>query len=496
MRSLMIQGTGSNVGKSVFVAGLARAFARQGVKVFPFKPQNMSNNAAVTSDHGEIGRAQALQAWAAKCVPHTDMNPVLLKPETETGAQIILQGKRLGQFNAAAYNRMKATLLPSVLESYHRLCAQADLVLVEGAGSPAEVNLRKNDIANMGFANATNLPVILIGDIDRGGVIAQLIGTKAVISARDNSHIKGFIVNKFRGNKALFATGYEYIKTQTSWRGLGVCPWFEGAQYLPYEDALDISANMAVPAGTKNNTRTDKKMAIGCLQFQRIANFDDLDPLKTQKNISLTMIKAGQPIPGNLDMVILPGSKSTIADLAFLRMQGWDIDLLAHLRRKGKILGLCGGYQMLGKTINDPKGIEGTPGMVEGLGLLDVETELTQRKRLNHIEAIHTLSGEKIAGYEIHIGRTYGQDCTRPFALIDQRNEGAISPNGLVTGTYLHGVFSADRFRKAYFQNFGIKMENQSYTQIVDETIDRLAEHIKAHCNLDEIFDIATQKIT
>ena len=377
-RSLMLQGTGSNVGKSMLVAGLCRAAKRRGLSVAPFKPQNMSNNAAVTENGGEIGRAQALQARACGLRPHTDMNPVLLKPESETGAQVVVQGKRLTTAKARDYAKLKPRLMGAVLESFNRLKTAHDLVIVEGAGSPAEVNLRKGDIANMGFAVAADVPVILCGDIDRGGVIAQLVGTQSVMSEEDNALVKGFLINKFRGDPTLFDDGYALIEQHTGWSGFGVAPWFDDAWRLPAEDALDIAS-----APHKDGFH------IACLKLARIANFDDLDPLMAEPNVRVTMVMPGQAIPGDVDLVILPGSKSTRGDLEFLRAQGWDTDLAAHHRRGGRILGVCGGYQMLGQSINDPEGIEGAAGRVKGLGLLQVETLMTPHKNLTEVTARH-----------------------------------------------------------------------------------------------------------
>ncbi|MGB0508088.1 MAG: cobyric acid synthase, partial [Pikeienuella sp.] len=394
--ALMIQGAGSNVGKSMIVAGLARAFARRGLTVRPFKPQNMSNNAAVTVDGGEIGRAQALQARACGVAPHTDMNPVLLKPETETGSQVVVQGKRLTTVRAREYAALKPKLMTSVLDSYNRIAAQADLMLIEGAGSPAEVNLRPGDIANMGFAEAIDAPVILVGDIDRGGVIAQIIGTQAVLDTADADRIKGFIINKFRGDPTLFDDGYDLIRQRTGWQGCGVAPWFADASKLPAEDALDISGG------------GDGAIKIVCPMLSRIANFDDLDPLKLDPSATVEMIAPGHPLPGDADLVILPGSKSTRGDLAFLRQQGWDIDLQAHMRRGGRVLGLCGGYQMMGNTIADPEGIEGPPGTDTGLGLLNIDTIMSPDKRTDSVSGTHIASGAPVTGYEIHIGRTSG----------------------------------------------------------------------------------------
>src|SRR5215470_14181065 len=389
-RALMIQGAGSDVGKSLIVAGLARAARRRGLRVLPFKPQNMSNNAAVTVDGGEIGRAQALQALAAGVEPHTDMNPVLLKPETDVGAQVIVQGKRVATLRARDYAELKPSLLPAVLESFDRLKGRCDLVLVEGAGSPAEVNLRRNDIANMGFARSAEVPVVLVGDIERGGVIAQLVGIETVIEPEDGAMISGFIINKFRGDPSLFDDGYKLIEARTGWRGFGVLPYFPRAKELPAEDALGLG-----------EARKPGRRKVAFLAFARIANFDDLDPLKLEPNVDLVMVRPGQAIPGDAQLVIVPGSKSTRGDLAFLRGQGWDIDLLAHHRRGGHVLGLCGGYQMLGKSVTDREGIEGAPGEAPGLGLLDVATVMTREKSLTRVKAEHVATRQPIEAYEI-----------------------------------------------------------------------------------------------
>src|SRR5215207_8210675 len=369
MRALMVQGTGSNVGKSLLVAGLCRVFARKGLRVRPFKPQNMSNNAAVTVDGGEIGRAQALQARAAGVAPSVHMNPVLLKPQSQIGAQIVVQGKVFGTAKAAEYMGMKQKLLPHVLESFERMKAEADLVLVEGAGSASEVNLRRYDIANMGFARAADVPVVIIGDIDRGGVIASLVGTKAVLDPEDAALVAGFIINKFRGDPSLFITGKEAIVQATGWPALGFIPYFSDARHLPAEDALALDH----PA----ERREGAKLKIAVPILPQIANFDDLDPLQAETNIDLVRIHPGTAMPGDIDLVILPGSKTTIAGLNALRDTGFDIDIAAHVRRGGMVLGLCGGYQMLGRTVADPNGVEGPAGTVTGLGLLEVETMLT-----------------------------------------------------------------------------------------------------------------------
>ena len=480
MKALMIQGAGSNVGKSLLVAGLCRAAKLRGLTVAPFKPQNMSNNASVTADGGEIGRAQALQALASGRQPMVDMNPVLLKPESETGAQVIVQGKRVATVKARDYAALKPSLLAPVLDSFHRLKASVDLVIVEGAGSPAEVNLRAGDIANMGFASAADVPVILVGDIDRGGVIAQIVGTQAVLDAGDNAMIAGFLINKFRGDVSLFDAGYALNAQRTGWRGFGVVPFFPEAARLPAEDALDLP-----------NTRGTGAIKIACLALSRIANFDDLDPLAQEPGVSLAMIKAGQPIPGDTTLVILPGTKSTRGDLAYLRAQGWDIDLAAHARRGGRILGICGGYQMLGTSVQDPAGIEGPPGTSPGLGLLDVETLMTPDKPLTRVTATHAVSGLPIHGYEIHIGRTHGPDCARPFAQISGTPEGATSPNGRITGSYLHGMFSDDAFRHAFLADLGAAPSPYAYSADVETVLDALAAHLEQHLDINALFGLA-----
>lgn len=480
MPALMIQGCGSNVGKSMLVAGLCRAARRRGLSVAPFKPQNMSNNAAVTVDGGEIGRAQALQALACGLDPVTDMNPVLLKPETDVGSQVIVQGRRVATVRARDYAAMKPTLMTAVLESFGRLRAAHDLVIVEGAGSPAEVNLRAGDIANMGFARAAGVPVVLTGDIDRGGVIAQIVGTQAVMEPDDVAMVEGFLINKFRGDPRLFDDGYALIAARTGWRGFGVVPWFPQAHLLPAEDALDIRSE---PSGDG--------VTIACLTLSRIANFDDLDPLKSEPGVRLVMVKAGQPIPAEARLVILPGSKSTRGDLAFLRAQGWDIDLMAHVRRGGHVLGICGGYQMLGREIADPGGIEGPAGSVAGLGLLDVSTIMTADKRLARVEALHHATGLAVAGYEIHIGRTSGADCGRPFAHIDGRAEGALSADGQVAGSYLHGLFSSDPFRAAFLQQLGIAASGRSHAATVEAALEALADHVEAHLDVPGLLALA-----
>ena len=480
-KAIMIQGAGSNVGKSMLVAGLARAAVRRGLKVAPFKPQNMSNNAAVTADGGEIGRAQALQALAAGLAPVVDMNPVLLKPETDIGAQVIVQGKRTATLKARDYGRMKAELLPRVLESFYRLAQAVDLVIIEGAGSPAEVNLRAGDIANMGFASAANVPVVLIGDIDRGGVIAQLVGTHVVLPDDDRALIKGFAVNKFRGDTSLFQSGMGTIADRTGWTDLGIIPWFSDAWKLPAEDVMDI-------ASSKGGA-----IKIAVPRLNRIANFDDLDPLSASPDVSVEIIEAGRPLPGDADLVLIPGSKSTIADLAHFRAQGWDIDVAAHVRRGGHVLGICGGYQMLGTEIWDDDGIEGDPSRVKGLGLLDVVTQMKPEKRVKLTDATYLDTGDTVRGYEIHLGQTAGPDCARAWLDVSGRVEGAASTNGRIMGCYLHGLFAADGFRAAYLARFGATTQTMNYDASVEATLDDLADHLEDHMDVDALLALAAE---
>jgi adenosylcobyric acid synthase len=482
-RALMFQGTGSDVGKSLIVAGLARALTRRGLRVRPFKPQNMSNNAAVAADGGEIGRAQALQARAAKVAPSVHMNPVLLKPQSEIGAQIVVQGRVCGSARAAAYQEIKPELLPAVLDSYARLRRDADIVLVEGAGSATELNLRPNDIANMGFARAAEVPVVLIGDIDRGGVIASLVGTKAVLAPADAALVCGFIVNKFRGDPTLFAAGMAAIAAATGWEALGLIPYFADARLLPAEDALALEQSR--PAKPQARAR----IAVPILPH--IANFDDLDPLEAEPQIELVRVRAGAALPGDADLIILPGSKATIADLAALRAAGFDIDIAAHRRRGGMILGLCGGYQMLGRSIADPGGIEGPVVSVAGLGLLDVATTLSEEKRLEPVRGT-TSDGVPFTGYEMHMGVTEGPDLARPFArLADGAPEGAVSADGRVIGTYVHGLFADDRQRAAWLHRFAAGASTIAYDDLVERVLDDLAAHLAAHLDLDRLLSLA-----
>jgi adenosylcobyric acid synthase len=481
-RALMFQGTGSDVGKSLIVAGLCRAFTLRGLKVRPFKPQNMSNNAAVTADGGEIGRAQALQARACGAAPSVHMNPVLLKPQSEGGSQVVVQGRLAGNATGREYQSWKPKLMAAALDSFARMQAEADLVLVEGAGSPAEVNLRRGDIANMGFARAADIPVVLIGDIDRGGVIAQIVGTKAVIDPNDAAMIGAFLVNKFRGDATLFDEGMRIIAERTQWPSLGLIPFFAGAARLPAEDSVALERQSAA---------RDSGVTIAIPMLPRIANFDEFDPLRLEPGVRLMMLRPGEPIPAEARLVILPGSKATVADLAFLRAQGWDVDIAAHRRRGGRVLGVCGGYQMLGVRLADPEGVEGSPGEAAGLGLLDVETIMSGDKILTRVRGTCLDNGAPFGGYEMHIGRTSGPACARPLVrFADGRHDGAISADGRVMGVYVHGLFAEDAQRAAWLASLGARSD-LDYELAVERTLDELAAHLARHIDLDRLLKLA-----
>jgi adenosylcobyric acid synthase len=488
--ALMFQGTGSDVGKSMIVAGLCRAYANRGLRVRPFKPQNMSNNAAVTADGGEIGRAQALQARACRVDPSSWMNPVLLKPQSDVGAQLVVLGQMRGNATARDFQAIKPALLATVLSSFERLKAEADLVLVEGAGSPAEVNLRANDIANMGFARAASgasppfgVPVVLIGDIDRGGVIAQIAGTRAVLDPADAAMIVGFLVNKFRGDPSLFEAGMALITQHTGWPALGLIPYFSDAARLPAEDAVALNRPPVESGGA---------FVVAVPRLAHIANFDDLDPLRLEPAVRVVMVGPGRPLPGNADLVILPGSKATIADLVDFRRNGWDIDLLAHVRRGGRVFGICGGYQMLGRTVADPHGIEGPPAHAPGLGLLDIETILTGAKTLREVEGASINDDVSFRGYEMHVGRTDGPDRARPLLRFgDGRTDGAISADGRVRGAYVHGLFTGDQQRAALLNWIGASSGGVSYDDDIDRVLDELAAHLARHIDLDRLLSLA-----
>ncbi len=483
----MLQGTGSDVGKTVLVAGLCRAARNRGLTVRPFKPQNMSNNAAVAdmpgeTGGGEIGRAQWLQAIACGVPPSVHMNPVLLKPQSDTGSQIVVQGRVFGQARARDYQALKTHLMDAVLDSWAKLGDGADLIVVEGAGSPAEINLRPRDIANMGFATRAGVPVVLVGDIDRGGVIASVAGTHLILAEEDRRMIVGYLINKFRGDASLFDEGIEAIGRFTGWRCFGVVPWLAAAARLPSEDSVVLER---LASGTA------KALKVAVPILSRIANFDDLDPLKAEPQVEVVFVPPGNPLPRDAGLVVLPGSKSTIADLMDFRRNGWDSDLAEHRRRGGHVVGICGGYQMLGRVVRDPHGIEGNVTETDGLGLLDVETVMEPEKTVRNVEARSAVHDLTLEGYEIHLGRTSGPDCLRPVAVIDGVEDGATSPDGKVFGTYLHGLFGADAFRREFLGGLGVRGGGIDYRAQVEGALDGLAAHLERHLNCDAIFAAA-----
>lgn len=503
-RTLMFQGTGSDVGKSIIVAGLCRLASNRGIRVAPFKPQNMSNNAAVCADGGEIGRAQALQALACRLPNSVHFNPVLLKPQTDQSAQIVVQGQPLEMQSAAGYMRgTRRSLLPSVLQSHAILAAQYDLILVEGAGSAAEVNLRQGDIANMGFARATNTPVCLIADIERGGVIASLAGTHAVLQPEDRALVQSFIINKFRGDPTLFADGLTYIRDFTGWRSNGVIPWLPMVSQLPEEDGVHLGQSQAaakveyVEASLGNALNDDRRIRIAAPMLPRIANFDDLDPLKMEPGVDVVFVPPGQPIPLDVDAVILLGTKSAIGDLRFLYAQGWQHDIKAIARAGGHILGICGGYQMLGNMIHDEQGFDGVPGVEQGLGLLDVDTIMRAKKTVVHSNGQHVASGLALSGYEIHMGTTNGPGTAEPFAQLQTGADGAVAVGRKVCGTYLHGLFTADAFRHHWLEQLRpgtepmqhpLRMNRlQNYEAKVDGLLDELAAELDVYLDIDAL---------
>ena len=468
--TLMVQGTTSDAGKSLLVTALCRWLRRRGVRVAPFKPQNMALNSAVTIDGGEIGRAQAVQAAACGLPPHTDMNPVLLKPNSDIGAQVIIQGRAIGNLNAVAYQAYKASARVAVLESYHRLAGQYQAIVVEGAGSPAEINLRAQDIANMGFAEAVDCPVILIADIDRGGVFAHLVGTLALLSPSEQARVQGFVINRFRGDLALLEPGLDWLTEHTGKPVLGVLPYLKGL-HLPAEDSLERAQGDTLEAALR----------ILVPILPRLSNHTDLDPLRLHPGVDLRLLGPGEPIPP-ADLMLLPGSKSVAADLAWLHAQGWPAALARHLRYGGKVIGVCGGFQMLGRAIHDPLGLEGPPGSTPGLGLLDLETTLAADKRLTNVSGRLTLDEAPVTGYEIHAGVTTGPGLARPAVLLNDGPDGAISPDGQVLGTYLHGLFDAPDACAALLGWAGLdRPQAADYAALREATIERLADVVEAH---------------
>jgi adenosylcobyric acid synthase len=482
-RVLMLQGVGSDVGKTTLVAGLCRIARRRGVKVAPFKPQNMSNNAAVTPDGGEIGRAQALQAQACGLAAHVDFNPVLLKPQSDREAQIVLHGRAHALLRAERFGSAHEAFKAAIAESYARLSARFDLIVVEGAGSAAEINLRARDVANMGFARSVSAPVIIVGDIDRGGVIASLVGTHSVLDPADARLVAGFVVNKFRGDRRLFDDGRAAIVARTGWRDFGLMSWLPAAARLPSEDAVALDRRADQPS---------KPLIVAVPMLSRIANFDDLDPLRAEENVSVRFAPPGDALPRDADVIILPGTKSTRADLDFVRNQGWHIDIAAHARAGGHVLGLCGGYQMLGGAIEDPHGCDGAPGASQGLGLLDVTTIMRPEKRVRLTQAECAHSGAAIAGYEIHVGETHGPDAVRPFAFSAAGPHGAVSRDGRIAGTYLHGLFVNDGFRSAWIERLRPGASSGlAFAARIEAALDALADQMCADLDVDALLAAA-----
>jgi len=472
-RVLMVQGCTSDAGKSTLVTALCRWLQRQGVRVAPFKPQNMALNSAVTVDGGEIGRAQAVQAQACGRAPHTDFNPVLLKPDSDTGAQVIVHGRTVARLGASAYHDYKRVALEAVLASHARLCAGYDAVVVEGAGSPAEINLRANDIANMGYAEAVDCPVILVADIDRGGVFAHLVGTLALLSESERRRVKGFVINRFRGDISLLEPGLAWLERETGKPVLGVLPYLQG---------LHLEAEDALPAAAADKPEARLRVAVPALP--RISNHTDLDALRAHPQVDCRFVGPGQS-PPRCDLIILPGSKSTRADLAWLREQGWEVALARHLRYGGKVIGICGGFQMLGRRIHDPEGIEGAPGSSAGLGWLDIETTLEAGKQLRNVRGMLALADDAapVSGYEIHCGASRGAAlASAPIVLEEGRGDGARSDDDQILGTYLHGLFDSPPALATLLRWAGLEQAAPVDMQALRESaIDRLADAVEAH---------------
>lgn len=475
--TLMVQGTTSDAGKSTLVTALCRWLRSQGVAVAPFKPQNMALNSAVTADGGEIGRAQAVQAQACHLAPHTDMNPVLLKPNSDVGAQVIIHGRAVTSMNAAAYHDYKRVAKQAVLESHQRLLDAYQVVMVEGAGSPAEINLRANDIANMGFAEAVDCPVILIADIDRGGVFAHLVGTLELLSESERARVKGFVINRFRGDIALLQPGLDWLEERTGIPVLGVLPYLMDF-HLEAEDAID----------TRQAAKAGESLKVAVPVLPRISNHTDFDPLRLHPQVQLTFVGPGQPLPA-ADLVILPGSKSVRADLAFLRAQGWDAAIERHLRYGGKLLGICGGLQMLGRTLSDPHGLEGAAGDSAGLGWLELDTVLEPEKQLRNVRGRLALEDAEVGGYEIHAGVTSGPALESPAVRLDDgRCDGALSADGQVMGTYLHGLFESPAACAALLRWAGLgEVQQLDYHALRERDIERLADQVEAYLDTQKL---------
>ncbi|AZE68490.1 adenosylcobyric acid synthase (glutamine-hydrolysing) [Pseudomonas synxantha] len=475
MSTLMVQGTTSDAGKSTLVTALCRWLVRQGVAVVPFKPQNMALNSAVTAEGGEIGRAQAVQAQAANLAPHTDMNPVLLKPNSDTGSQVIIHGRAVTSMNAVAYHAYKAIAMQAVLASHARLSQAYPVVMVEGAGSPAEINLRANDIANMGFAEAVDCPVLLIADINRGGVFAHLVGTLELLSPSEQARVKGFIINRFRGDIALLQPGLDWLEARTGKPVVGV---------LPYVMDLHLEAEDGIDQRQVNKAAQVLKVVVPVLP--RISNHTDFDPLRLHPQVDLQFVGPGQAIPA-ADLIILPGSKSVRSDLAFLRANGWDTAVARHLRYGGKVLGICGGLQMLGEQVHDPLGLEGVAGSSAGLGLLAFATTLEEEKQLRNVRGRLVLEEAEVSGYEIHAGVTSGEALLSAAVVLDDgRSDGALSADGQILGTYLHGLFEAPAACSALLRWAGLQdVQEVDYHGLRERDIERLADLVEHHLDTD-----------
>lgn len=483
-RTLMVQGTTSDAGKSALVTGLCRILQRRGIRVAPFKPQNMALNSAVTADGGEIGRAQAVQAQACGLEPTVHMNPILLKPNTDIGAQVIVQGRALTDMDAQDYHTYKSTALHAVLDSYTRLRDTYDCVLVEGAGSPAEINLRDRDVANMGFAERADCPVILVADIDRGGVFAHLYGTLALLSASEQARIKGFVINRFRGDITLLEPGLRWLEHQTGKRVLGVLPYLHGL-HLEAEDAINTYQHLATDGA---------HLRVIVPVMPRISNHTDCDPLRLHPQVDLQFVAPDTPIPP-ADVILLPGSKSVRSDLDWLRRQGWPQAIARHLRFGGKVIGICGGFQMLGTSVSDPAGLEGPAGKSPGLGFLDIHTVLEPEKQLRNVRGQLLIPGADpvpVRGYEIHTGVTTGPGLTTPVADLGNRADGALSPDGQVLGTYLHGMFEEPTACAALLRWAGLpQVKMRDYRALQEEGINRFADACEAHVDINAILCMA-----
>ncbi|SEN44893.1 cobyric acid synthase [Nitrosomonas marina] len=479
-QTLMIQGTTSDAGKSMLVTALCRWLSRQGVRVAPFKPQNMALNSVVSIDGGEIGRSQAVQAFAAGLSPHTDMNPVLLKPNTDKSAQVIIHGHAVSNMHAHSFHRYKSIAMRAVLESHTRLAAQYDRIIVEGAGSPAEINLRANDIANMGFAEAVDCPVILIADIDRGGVFAHLVGTLALLSESEKARVKGFIINRFRGDVALLQPGLDWLEEYTGKPVLGVLPYLQGL-HLEAEDALPHTPDFIAPV-------EHKCLRVIVPALPRISNHTDFDPLRLHPKVNMQFVGPGEAIPA-ADLIILPGSKSVRADLDWLREQGWVLAIRRHLRYGGKLIGICGGFQMLGKLIQDPAGLEGESGSSQGLAFFDMQTTLRPDKLLRNVEGTLACSGTSVTGYEIHNGVSVFNKKYKPMTYFLQGTDGAMSEDGLIMGGYLHGLFESSDACSALLNWAGLESCSQTpnYRTICDAAINRLADSIDQYLDIRQL---------